>query len=61
MPYFGGKSLSGIYQKLINMIPPHKTYIEPFLGGGAVLKFKRPALVSIGIDAVCCILIVWRP
>ena len=51
MPYFGGKSLSGIYQKLINMIPPHNIYIEPFLGGGAVMKFKKPAIESIGIDA----------
>lgn len=50
MPYFGGKSQSGSYQKIINQIPPHRVYIEPFAGGGAVLLKKRPALVNIVLD-----------
>lgn len=33
------------------MMPPHHTYIEPFLGSGAVMRMKRPARLSIGIDA----------
>ncbi len=50
--YPGGKAGSGVYQKIINQIPPHNVYIEPFLGGGAILRFKRPApTASIGIDA----------
>ena len=32
-------------------MPPHRIYIEPFLGGGAIMKMKRPACSSIGIDA----------
>lgn len=48
MSYPGGKG--HLYQNLINLIPPHETYIEPFLGGGAVMRHKRPARLSIGID-----------
>ncbi|MFO7537607.1 MAG: DNA adenine methylase [Chloroflexota bacterium] len=48
MGYPGGKG--NLYQKIINLIPPHTTYIEPFLGGGAVALNKRPAQMNIGID-----------
>lgn len=47
---FGGKNGAGVYQAIINLIPPHDTYIEPFLGSGAVMRRKAPALRSIGID-----------
>jgi len=50
MTYPGGKHGSGVYQQIINRIPPHELYIEAFLGGGAILKMKRPAAASIGID-----------
>jgi hypothetical protein len=50
MTYPGGKSGSGVHQALINLMPPHETYIEPFLGGGAILRLKRPAAHSIGVD-----------
>jgi site-specific DNA-adenine methylase len=48
MRYPGGKFRC--YQKLINLIPPHRTYIETHLGGGAVLRHKAPAELNIGID-----------
>jgi hypothetical protein len=48
--YPGGKNGSGTYQKLINLMPPHGRYFEPFLGGGAILRLKRPALVNVGMD-----------
>src|SRR5256885_1237665 len=48
MRYPGGKFRC--YQKLINLIPPHETYIETHLGGGAVMRHKAPADVNIGID-----------
>lgn len=48
--YPGGKNGAGVYQRIINLMPPHEVYIEPFLGSGAVLAHKRPALVNIGID-----------
>jgi hypothetical protein len=38
------------YQKLINLIPPHRVYIETHLGGGAVIRNKAPAEVNVGID-----------
>lgn len=50
MPYPGGKGGSGVYQFIINQIPPHRVYIEGYLGGGAILRYKKPARANIGID-----------
>jgi site-specific DNA-adenine methylase len=50
MGYPGGKSGAGVYQTIINLIPPHQTYIETHLGGGAVMRHKKPATINIGID-----------
>jgi len=50
LTYFGGKAQEGVYQTIINQIPPHRIYIEPFLGGGAVMRYKRQAEKNIGID-----------
>lgn len=49
--YPGGKAGSGVYQRIINQMPPHQVYIEPFLGGGTVLFSKAPALINVGVDA----------
>jgi hypothetical protein len=51
MSYPGGKSGSGVYQKIINQIPPHRVYIEPFVGGGAVALHKRLAVATIAVDS----------
>ena len=48
--YFGSKATSGLCQPIIAMMPPHDTYIETHLGGGAIMKRKPPALNNIGID-----------
>jgi DNA adenine methylase len=48
--YFGSKATSGLCQPIIAMMPPHDTYIETHLGGGAIMKRKPPAQVNIGID-----------
>jgi site-specific DNA-adenine methylase len=48
MRYPGGKFRC--FQKLINLIPPHRVYIETHLGGGAVLRNKAPAGINIGVD-----------
>ena len=50
MSFVGGKSQSGVLQRIINLIPPHEAYIEPFFGSGAVMRFKKPATVNVGID-----------
>jgi site-specific DNA-adenine methylase len=43
MSYLGSKAASGVYQKIIAEMPPHDTYIETHLGGGAVMLRKPPA------------------
>lgn len=58
--YPGGKRKSGVYQTLINMIPPHNSYIEPFLGGGAIMRFKRPANSQFGVDADLAVIQMWH-
>ena len=50
MTYPGGKNGAGIYERIINHMPPHETYIEDLLGSGAVLRNKRPAKRNVGID-----------
>ena len=47
---FGSKATSGLCQPIIAVMPPHDTYIETHLGGGAIMKRKPPALCNIGID-----------
>lgn len=50
MSYPGGKNGAGVYQSIINQMPPHEVYIEAFLGGGAIMRNKRPARLNVGID-----------
>lgn len=60
MHYPGGKGGAGVYHSLINLMPPHPAYIEPFVGGGAILRMKRPALVNIGVDLDKDVITAWR-
>jgi len=48
--YFGSKATSGLCQPIIAMMPPHETYIETHLGGGAIMQRKPAALHNIAID-----------
>ena len=48
--YFGSKATSGLCQPIIAMMPPHDTYIETHLGGGAIMRRKPAALHNIAID-----------
>lgn len=50
MKYPGGKNAAGTYQRIINQIPPHRIYVEPFAGSAAVLRMKRPAERNIALD-----------
>ena len=47
---FGSKATTGLCQPPIALMPPHSTYVESHLGGGAIMKRKPPALRNIGID-----------
>jgi len=60
MAYPGGKGGAGVYQTIINQIPPHAVYIEPFVGAGGVLRMKRPAARSIAIDLSDQAAALWR-
>lgn len=50
MAWPGGKDGAGVYQRLINQIPPHEIFVSAFLGDCAIMRRKLPAAVSIGID-----------
>lgn len=50
MAWPGGKDGAGVYQRLINQIPPHDVFVSAFLGDCAIMRRKLPAAVSIGID-----------
>jgi DNA adenine methylase len=58
--YPGGKAGYGVYQKIINLIPEHTAYIETHLGGGAILRKKRPAKINIGIDIDFSVIKAWK-
>lgn len=48
MRYPGGKG--GSFRRLVNLMPRHSVYIETHLGGGAVIRRKRPVARNIGIE-----------
>lgn len=58
MTYPGGKGR--MFQRIISMIPPHGTYIETHLGGGAVMRAKKPAKRSIGIEIDSDVVAGWN-
>jgi hypothetical protein len=60
MSYPGGKNGSGVFQTIINMIPPHDVYIESHLGHGAIMRKKRPAVRNIGIDSDPMVIATWK-
>lgn len=60
MSYDGGKGQAGVFQRIINQMPPHDVYIEGCLGAGAVLRAKKPAPWSIGIELDPEVLNVWQ-
>jgi DNA adenine methylase len=58
--YPGGKAQPGIYQRIINQMPPHRYYVELCLGMGAVMRHKRPAEHSLGVEIDPETLAQWR-
>jgi site-specific DNA-adenine methylase len=57
MKYLGGKGQT--FQKLINLMPPHDVYIETHLGGGAVIRNKKPAKRNIGLEIDPKVIEMW--
>lgn len=59
--YPGGKGAERTVRLLINEIPPHTIYGEPFLGGGAIMRHKLPATEhNYGFDLSDKVLDLWR-
>jgi DNA adenine methylase len=58
MRYHGGKGKA--FQKIINLMPVHRVYIETHLGGGAVLRNKLPVEVNIGVDVDPAVIYRWQ-
>lgn len=50
MPYIGGKSQAGVYQRIVSLIPPHRVYVEPFAGSFAIGRLMKPADKVIACD-----------
>lgn len=60
MAYTGGKAGPGVAQQIVNQLPPHSVYVEPFAGHGAVARLKRPAHQTILCDLDRAIVDHWR-
>ena len=58
MGYVGGKG--NCFSRVIGAMPVHRVYIETHLGGGAVMRAKKPAERQIGIDADKQVIDAWR-
>lgn len=58
MKYPGGKGKT--FHHIINVLPRHELYVETHLGGGAVLRNKKRADRSIGIDRDESVIRFWR-
>lgn len=56
--YFGGKM--GMAREIVALMPRHRTYIEPFLGSGAVLLAKPAAPFEVVNDVDHALVTFWR-
>ena len=50
MSYPGGKAGDGVFQTIINQIPPHDTLVIPFLGNCGILRNILPSETTIAIE-----------
>jgi hypothetical protein len=50
MGYLGSKAASGAFQAIIALMPPHDTFVDLFVGSGAILLRKEPAAASYAVD-----------
>jgi DNA adenine methylase len=59
--YPGSKGGAGVAKRLISLMPPHRLYVEGFLGGGALLRLKLPGTIAVGIDKDPAVVAAWAP
>ena len=50
MAYAGGKDGAGVWQRIVNQIPPHDVWVSAFAGDCAVTRHIRPAAATVLID-----------
>jgi hypothetical protein len=58
--YFGGKGSPGTIQKIVNLIRPHDTLIECFLGNGQLIRNITAAREMVGIDINPEVITKWQ-
>lgn len=56
--YDGGKG--NVFRHIINEMPPHRVFVEGCLGFGYVMRAKRPAEISYGVEIDSKALEAWR-
>jgi DNA adenine methylase len=56
--YYGGKV--GLSRRIVDLLPPHRVYIEPYLGCGAVLLAKPRSRHEIVNDLDGALVAFWR-
>ena len=56
MKYPGGKNHGSSYPRIINQIPPHHTFVEPFAGSAAIRRLMKPSARTVLIDLDAAVL-----
>ena len=57
-PYFGGKQR--IAASIVDLLPVHELYLEPYFGSGSLLLAKQPSAVEIVNDLDGALATFWR-
>lgn len=57
-PYFGGKM--SVADRIVDLLPPHRHYVEPYCGSLAVLLAKRPTPIETVNDIDGRLMTFWR-
>lgn len=57
-PYFGGKM--SVADRIVDLLPPHRHYVEPFAGSLSVLLAKKPAPFETVNDLHAELMTFWR-
>lgn len=58
VPYFGGKNI--LAPRIVDLLPPHRHYVEPYCGSLAVLLAKPPSVMETVNDLDCDLVTFWR-